>query len=117
MATPKKTPRMTPSERRKQGVRTAANPYMTRAAAERRATEGAMRPSSGDMKAAPRTTSHKASFAHSTTANLLDHPTKTVTTAQLREEYGFVVADLRNMGLLAGGLIVFVIILAQVLPR
>lgn len=47
--------------------------------------------------------------------DLLEHPTKTVTEAQLRADYGYVLADLRNMGALAAALFIFLIILAQIL--
>jgi hypothetical protein len=52
-----------------------------------------------------------------TVAELLANPTKEVTEAQLRGQYGYVVADLRNMGLLALGLMVALVVLAQILPR
>lgn len=51
------------------------------------------------------------------TRELLDNPTKVVTEAELRRDYGYVLADLRNMGMLAAGLIVALVILAQLLPR
>lgn len=47
-------------------------------------------------------------------AYLLAHPTKEVSEEQLHEEYGYVLADLRNMGLLAAALFVGLILLAQV---
>jgi hypothetical protein len=50
-------------------------------------------------------------------ANMLEHPTITVTEDQLRQEYGFVVNDLRSMGLTAIGLIVALAVLATVLPK
>lgn len=43
----------------------------------------------------------------------LTHPTINVTEEQLHEEYGFVLADLRNMGLLAAVLMVVLVLLAQ----
>ncbi|MFN8375859.1 MAG: hypothetical protein U0694_23675 [Anaerolineae bacterium] len=53
----------------------------------------------------------------SVVADILAHPTKVVTEQELREHYSFVVADLRNMGLLALGLMVALVILAQILPK
>jgi hypothetical protein len=44
---------------------------------------------------------------------LLENPTTFVTEAQLRKEYQHVLYDLRNMGLLAAGLMVLLVILAQ----
>jgi hypothetical protein len=46
---------------------------------------------------------------------MLENPTKVVTEAQLREEYGHVLVDLRNMALLAAALIVVMIVIAQVI--
>jgi hypothetical protein len=48
---------------------------------------------------------------------LLHNPTKQVSTAALKEQYNYVVADIRNMALLAGGLFALLIVLAFVLPR
>lgn len=47
--------------------------------------------------------------------DLLEHPTKMVTEEQLHAQYGYVLADLRNMGVLAAGLFIFLIVLAQIL--
>lgn len=46
---------------------------------------------------------------------LLENPTKEVTEAQLREEYGYVLRDLRNMGVLAALLVLALIVAAQIL--
>ena len=48
-----------------------------------------------------------------TIRELLENPTIEVSEAQLREEYQHVLYDLRNMGLLAAGLMVLLVILAQ----
>lgn len=48
---------------------------------------------------------------------LLEHPTLTVTEEELRKDYGYVVADLRSMGVLAAVLIVALVALAQILPK
>jgi hypothetical protein len=50
-------------------------------------------------------------------AEILANPTKEVTEEELRGHYGYVLADLRSMGLLAGALMIALVILAQVLPR
>lgn len=47
----------------------------------------------------------------------LAHPTITVSEAELHQQYGYVVKDLRSMGLLAATLVVALIILAQILPK
>jgi hypothetical protein len=45
--------------------------------------------------------------------DLLANPTRQVSEAELREEYGHVVRDIRGMFLLAGGLMVLLVALAQ----
>ena len=44
---------------------------------------------------------------------MLANPTKFVTEEELQAEYHYVIADLRSMGLLAAGLMVFLVALAQ----
>ena len=48
--------------------------------------------------------------------NMLEHPSIVVTEAQLREEYTYVLTDLRSMFIVAAALIVGLIVLAQILP-
>lgn len=48
-------------------------------------------------------------------AELLANPTKTVTEDDLRADYGFVLKDLRNMGILAACLFIALIIVSIVL--
>jgi hypothetical protein len=48
-----------------------------------------------------------------TIRELLENPTIEVTEAQLREEYQHVLVDLRNMGVLAVGLMGLLVVLAQ----
>ena len=48
-----------------------------------------------------------------TIENALANPTIFVSAEQLREEYGYVISDLRGMGILAGILMVFLFALAQ----
>lgn len=47
--------------------------------------------------------------------HLLHNPTKVVTEDELRQQYGYVLRDLRNMGMLAAALFVALIVLALVL--
>jgi hypothetical protein len=47
-------------------------------------------------------------------AYALENPTKTVSEESLREQYGYVLADLRSMGLLAAALFVALIVIAIV---
>jgi hypothetical protein len=49
--------------------------------------------------------------------NRLEHPTRTVTEEQLRQEYSYVTKDLRSMAILAVALIAALVVLAQVLPK
>lgn len=49
--------------------------------------------------------------------NLLANPTKIVTEDQLRQEYSYVLADLRSMGTLAAILFVALIVVAQILAN
>ena len=48
-------------------------------------------------------------------AELLANPTKLVTEDDLRADYGFVIRDLRNMGILAAGLFIALVIVSLVL--
>jgi hypothetical protein len=50
-----------------------------------------------------------------TVRQLLANPTKIVTEDELRKEYGYVLSDLKSMGLLAAGLVVALVIIAQLL--
>lgn len=48
-------------------------------------------------------------------AELLANPTKVVTEDDLRADYGFVIRDLRNMGILAAGLFIALVLVSLVL--
>lgn len=48
-------------------------------------------------------------------AEMLAHPTRQVSEEELHEQYGYVIADLRNMGVLAAVLFVVLIVIAQFL--
>lgn len=124
--------RLSASERRasKRTGRPASNPYMMRTAAQRRAERSVVSrsgqvstlPPSGDVyrTRAEHSETNRAKVAQldaERIANLLENPTKIVTTEQLRAEYGYVVADIRSMFLLAGSLVIVLIVLALVLPR
>jgi hypothetical protein len=101
-------------------VRPAANvnPYRTVSASQRRAVSEARVGVRRD-RTAPRvgTRSRTQELDAETIAELLDNPTITVTEDDLKRDYSYVVADLRNMGILAAGLIVALVVLATVLPR
>ena len=84
------------------------NPYRTTTASQRRA---ATRARTGQGTRQP------AALTQEQIAELLHNPTRTVSEDELRRDYGYVLADIRNMGALALALIVLLIALAQVLPR
>lgn len=50
-------------------------------------------------------------------AYALEHPTKVVTEEALREQYGYVLADLRSMAILAAVLFIALIVIAAVVIR
>ncbi|MCL4248191.1 MAG: hypothetical protein KJ065_08600 [Anaerolineae bacterium] len=96
----------------------AANPYRTVTASERRARrqarEGKNRAAAA---AAPAGGAAQEVIPQDIVNEMLHNPTKVVTEDQLRTEYGYVMADIRNMFLLALGLIVLLVVLAAVLPH
>lgn len=59
----------------------------------------------------------KKSLTSEDISQLLANPTKTVTESELRAQYGFVLRDLRTMGVLAGASFLFLIALAVLLPH
>ncbi len=86
-ATPAPTPAQPPRPRRRRALQSAQ--------LERRKDQGAL----------------DADYV----AELLSNPTKIVSEDDLRADYGFVIRDLRNMGILAAALFVALIIAALVL--
>jgi len=96
----------------------SSNPYRTVSASERRARrkarEGGSRPAAA--VAAPAGQVYDA-IPQDIVNEMLSNPTKAVTEDQLRSEYGYVMTDIRNMFLLALGLIVLLVVLAAVLPH
>ncbi|GEM_PF-914387 len=94
------------------------NPMMTRSAASRRAEREARRRSitqMGDESA--RTPIKTQLLDQDKITELLHNPTRFVSEDELRQEYSYVIADIRSMGILTGSLIVLMIVLAQILPR
>lgn len=85
--------------------------FTARSARERRA-ERAVRTGT-----APRRERKHEELSQQVVAELLANPTKTVTEAELRRDYGYVLADLRSMAILSAALIVALVVLAQVLPK
>ncbi|MDK3158968.1 hypothetical protein QPK87_20660 [Kamptonema cortianum] len=114
---PEETPRrrVTASERRAQKSKrgSSVNPFGTVSAAQRRAERRTTERGGGTTVQA----SDSALLTPEKVAYLLEHPTKTVTEEELHQAYGHVVRDLRNMAVLAAALVVFLIVLATVLPH
>jgi hypothetical protein len=54
-------------------------------------------------------------MTHAEIADLLTHPTKTVTVEELKAQYTYVVTDLRSMGALAAFLFIAMIVVARFL--
>lgn len=59
----------------------------------------------------------RKAMTHEEIAEILANPTKMVSEEELRAQYGFVLADLRSMGILAAASFGVLILLAAVLPR
>lgn len=95
------------------GGGSAQKSFGARSARERRA-ERSVR--SGGGTSARRERRHDG-LSQQVVTQLLANPTKVVTEADLHKEYGYVIADLRSMGILAAALIVALVALAQVLPK
>ncbi len=104
---PKK--RQTASERR---AHQAKNPYSTVSARERRAREQAV-----STAGAPAADVRDVALTTAQISELLDNPTKTVSEAEFRAQYAYVLKDLRSMGLLTAALFGLLIVLALVLPQ
>jgi hypothetical protein len=83
--------------------------FGARSAKERRAARAA-------ASGSPRRERQEDVLRADVVANLLQNPTRTVSEETLKAEYSYIVADLRSMGVLAAGLIVLLVVLAQVLP-
>lgn len=71
--------------------------------------QAASNPASGQFSNRPKRDNLSSEYI----AELLANPTKTVTEEQLHEEYGYVLADLRSMGILTAALMVLLVGLAQ----
>jgi hypothetical protein len=65
----------------------------------------------------PVTSSGRRDKDHSRIQAMLAHPTKFVSDLELKEQYGYVAEELRQVGVVAAGLIVALVVLAFVLPH
>ncbi len=68
-------------------------------------------------KAKPRRQMTYEEMSPEDVAYALEHPTKVVTEEALREQYGYVLADLRSMAILAAILFIALIVIAAVVIR
>ncbi len=98
------------------------NPYKTTTAAERRVQREGQDERGGDdewrqRRQSERRANNERTMPQSLIEQLLHNPTKTVTEAELRTQYSHVITDVRNMAVLAGGLIMVLVVLAFILPR
>lgn len=80
-------------------------------------SSGAPRRSSAARIRARNEEARKKALSQDDIAHLLENPTKIVTEEELHAQYGFVLRDLRSMGLLAGASFAVLIILAFILPH
>lgn len=103
-------PRQTATERR---ASQAKNPYNTTSASARRARERA----SGKAPAPSRAEAHESGLTTAQISDLLDHPTKFVSEAEMRAQYAYVLQDLRSMGILTAALFALLVALALLLPQ
>lgn len=96
--------------------REAGRPEAPAPSAPRRDSDGAGR-RERDRPAPRRVRSLRAGeeLTQEEIAERLANPVRRVTEAQLREQYGYVAADLRSMGLLAAGLFILMIAAALLL--
>lgn len=102
--------RPTATERR---AKQAKNPYMTTSASARRARDRA----SGKAPAPAHNDGHESGLTTAQISDLLDHPTKQVTEAEMRAQYAYVLLDLRSMGILTAALFALLVALALLLPQ
>jgi hypothetical protein len=103
-------PHPTATERRAQQ---AKNPYNTTSASARRARERA----SGKAPAPSSAESRESGLTTAQISDLLDHPTKFVSEAELRTQYAYVLQDLRSMAILTAALFALLVALALLLPQ
>jgi hypothetical protein len=89
-----------------------SNPYMITSASQRRTTQRAQ---SGKGTSAEAIKNKDIDMA--TIQRMLANPTIEVTTEQLKQEYGYVLRDIRSMFVVAAGLITLLVALALILPR
>ncbi len=103
-------------------MRTAyTNPYKTVSSARRRIQQEVQEERDGGEVPRRRSMERRSRDENGLNSDMiteaLRNPTKTVTEAELREQYSHVLTDLRSMGVLAAGLVVVLVTLSVVLPK
>jgi len=98
-----------PPSPRKTGTPPPRTSYSARATARSRATRSGRSDSSAKRD--------KREVRQEVVTQMLANPTKTVTEAELRAEYSYVVSDLRGMAIISVVLLVTLVVLAQLLPK
>ena len=107
---------MAPPSSRPIGASVGGRSYTARSARERRAAARGSR-SSRSSRSSTRKNRKPGEIRPEIVSNMLEHPTKEVTTEELAKEYSYVTSDLRGMAFIAIGLIVTLAILAEILPK
>lgn len=113
MANEQERGRQRASERRANAAK-GGNPFTTVAASKRRAARAAR---SGQPSQAVTSAKHEHVLDQTMLADILAHPTKDVSEGELRQEYSYVLADIRSMAILAVSLFLLLVVLATVLPK
>ena len=64
----------------------------------------------------PVTANGKRELDHDQIASILEHPTKFVSDEEMKTEYGYVMQELRQVGMVAAGMFVVLVALAYLIP-
>ncbi|MEO8610517.1 MAG: hypothetical protein ABI690_21650 [Chloroflexota bacterium] len=102
------------AEAKPQAVKAAAVPS-SRVAAQRASSASRSRTTNRRVQSAQSKGGRKEQLGTDIVKNRLLHPTRMVSEAELREEYGYVMADLRTIAIIAVAMVVLMVVLAQIL--
>jgi hypothetical protein len=105
------------AEAKSEPVAKVAPSASSRVAAQRAASSSRGRTTSGRrvQSAQAKSGGRRDQLDSQLVKNRLLHPTKTVSEAELRQEYGYVVKDLRTIAIISITMIAIMVVLAQVL--
>ena len=93
--------------------RRTAEPRVTSAGMSRSASAAARR----GRGVRPVTANGKREMDHNRIAAILEHPTRFVSDEELKQQYGYVIEELRQVGMVAAGLLVVLVVLAYLIPK